>query len=1006
MQNERWQRVETLYHAALEREPTARRRFLVEACAGDESLRREVETLLAYDGKAASFIEVPAAAMLARDLADDSQFRRQISETLPAPTEVGRYRVLEPLGRGGMGEVHLALDTRLNRKVAIKLLPAEFTADAARVRRFEQEAQAVSALNHPNIVTVYEIGELDDWRYIVTEYVEGKTLRQLLADAPQSRLRLAQALDIAAQTASALQTAHEAGITHRDIKPENVMVRKDGLVKILDFGLAKVSRQANESPFAALERVSTQSGMVMGTVTYMSPEQARGEKVDSRTDIFSLGVILYEMLCGEKPFTGQTTSDVIVALLTKDPLPLRELTPEASVALESMVARCLEKEPEQRFQSAGDLGFALQALNSQTLFSATAKASALRRPLEQSETGDRSEERDIVLARLGGLAQRWFGRLLLASVAAVFLAALLLAAKHLGEAPVERLPVAFRFTLPENWHFREADAPTVSPNGRHIIFSASPAAVAADGNVARRALWLRNLDASEASILPGSEGGVAPFWSPDSRFVAFWANGRLQKIEPGGSSIPICETDEVYAGAWSQDGVILFSHTPLLQRVAATGGRAVSLEPFADGEIGQLNPRFLPDGKHFLYYSLNQDRQHDGLYIAALGVARQRKLLLKDAAAACYVAQGYLLFTKGEALMAQRFDLSRLEMEGEAMVIAEQVASPTLKPPDIPLSAFSASDNGILTWKVKSAATRGMQLTWFDRAGRQLGTLGEVGNYTNPALAPDEKYVAVGRADARSGRRDLWVMDILSNAGSRLTLDPADDFNPVWSPDGKFIYFTSTRQGRRHLYRKAVGGTGEALPILETIGDKSVEDISPDGKFLLYNFQPEGGAEPDLYLLPLSGAGAPAPLFTTEWREDQAQFSPDGRWLAYRASQPKNSAVYVRRVGSNGSRGGGEWQASENGGCQPRWRADGKELFYLNGNTLMAVEVKADANAVSFGTPTRLFKVNIEEEQRRNRYLVSKDGQRFLVVAVTEANGGSTIAVRANWLREEAPRTQ
>jgi serine/threonine protein kinase len=984
---ERWHQVETLYHEALEQDSGARAAFLSQACAGDEELLREVETLLSYDKRAKGFIERPAFELAAKAIAAETPAEELSEEAnqLPPPRQIGPYQLLSLLGKGGMGEVHLALDTRLNRKVAIKLLPAEFTADAERVRRFEQEARAISALNHPNIVTVYEIGETEGRHYIVTEYVEGETLRQRMESAPQHQMRLKEVLEIAAQVASALQSAHEAGIIHRDVKPENVMVRQSGLVKVLDFGLAKISQMQTKSQFP--ERVSTQTGIVLGTVTYMSPEQARGNKVDYRTDIFSLGVILYQMLVGRKPFEGPTTSDVIVALLTKDPVPLRELAPDVPAALQAIVSRCLEKQPEKRFQSAGDLGFALAALSApaQAVPETTAPPS-----IEVSKAASRW---------VSHLKQGWLGRILVAATAALFLAALALAVIHLQEQPEEKLAAAFTFTVPEGWKFRWFDAPAVSPDGKSIVFSAVPSSEQAGRTVS---LWMRSLDTNEAKILPGTEGGISPFWSPDGRFIAFWANGKLKKLETGGSPVTICETGPMLTGTWNRDGVILFTSGTsgrLLNRVAATGGRAVALQPFADGEVEQQSPRFLPDGRRFLYYSRNRDSKDDGLYVASLDSGANRKPVLKEREiiAASYVSPGYLLFIKGEMLMAQHFNLQRLELEGDPVLIAEQAASYTYYNPEAPFAAFSASENGVLTWKVKTIETPATQLTWFDRAGKRLGTLGETASYSGPALSPDEKRLVVGRWDPRAKSRDLWIMDLFGGAGSRLTFEPTDDLNPVWTPDGKWIIFTSGPQGKRRIYRKLVDGIGQMEPMLEVEGDQNVEDLSPDGRFLIFNsraFQQEG---PDLSLLSLTPERKVTSLLTTPTREDQALFSPDGRWVAYRSYESGDSEIYVRSFTPNGNGAVSKWRISE-GGSQPRWRGDGKELFYLRGNILMAVDVKTDGNAFSAGAPRRLFSVNIEPEERRNRYVVTKDGQRFLVITLTEATGGSTIAVRLNWM--------
>jgi eukaryotic-like serine/threonine-protein kinase len=974
--SERWKQIERLYHAALERETATRAAFLAEACAGDEELRREVVSLIAYDGHSASLIESPVLEVAAREwAAESSSFLSNPSAN--APSQIGAYRILSPLGRGGMGEVWLAYDTRLGRKAAIKLLPAEFTSRPEHVRRFEQEARAASALNHPNIVTIYEIGEIDNQRFIVTEYVDGETLRQRTAKAPQQRVRLSEALKVASQVAAALQSAHEAGITHRDIKPENVMARKDGLVKVLDFGLAKLIRGSREFDVEKIRHHTlpslTSPGIVMGTTSYMSPEQARGEKVDHRTDIFSLGVMLYEMLAGRRPFEGATASDVMAAALTSEPVPLVEIAPEVPINLWRIVRRCLEKEPERRFQSAGDLAFALEELKASSDFSLGVSAS--------TNSHARARIAAPILNRLGGRWRRWglaaaATALMLVTVAAVF---------QLRKQPEEKLAVSFTFSLPNNWEIRMA--PAVSPDGKYIVYSSAPVSAQGPNEVS---LWLRRLDSAEAKPLSGTEGGVVSFWSPDSRFVAFWSHMRLQKIDvAGGSAVTICETDVPPSGSWNRDGVILFSRKSRLSRVSATGGQPVALNPFADGEVGQDNPRFLPDGKHFLYLSRNRDRQNDGVYVASLDPGAQRKLVLKGAFSAAYVSTGHLLFTRENLLMAQRFDPERFEVSGEPVRIAEPAPSGRNFP------SFSTSENGVLAWKVPASDPDKTQLTWFDRTGKQLGTVGAPAMYSNPSFSPGEDRLVVGIAEPRTAMRDLWIVQPLLGDISRLTFDPGDDLNPRWTPDGKWIIFTSTQDGPRNIYRKPANGKGQAEPLLKSEEALNVEDISPDGRFLIFNCHPDQ-AETRLSLLSLQGERKRILFPTTQFREDSGRFSPNGRWIAYRSIEKGGSRIFVRGFPLVGGDADGKWQISDRSGNQPQWRGDGKELFFLDGNMLMAIDVNTEGASFSAGTLRPLFSVNIAHEERRNRYIASRDGQRFLVVLRAPTAVESTVAVQVN----------
>ncbi|HEY6400775.1 MAG TPA: protein kinase, partial [Blastocatellia bacterium] len=935
--SERWKQIERVYHQALERETSTRAAFLDEACAGDEELRREVVSLIAYDRSPASMIESPVLEVAAREWADESSSLLS-HPSANAPSQIGAYRIMSPLGRGGMGEVWLAYDTRLGRKVAIKLLPAEFTGRPERVRRFEQEARAASALNHPNIVTIYEIGEIDNRRFIVTEHIEGETLRQLMVKAPQLRIRLGEALKVASQIAAALQAAHDAGITHRDIKPENVMARKDGLVKVLDFGLAKlrVDREAEGwrdrgteglkggeierppvslSPSLSVPPPLTAAGVVMGTTSYMSPEQARGEKVDHRTDIFSLGVMLYEMLAGRRPFEGATAIDVMAATLTNEPAPLVEIVPELPIALWRIARRCLEKEPERRFQSAADLAFALEDLKDSPHSSQSVKAATSART--------QSRAANLLLSRL---SDGWRRRFLATVGPVLILAAFVVAAFYWLKRPEENLAVSFTFGLPDNWEFRWHDSPAVSPDGKYIVYSASPVSAQSRGEAP---LWLRRLDSAKAKPLPDTEGGFSPFWSPDSRFVAFWAKGRLRKIDvSSGGAVTICESGVSLPGSWNREGMILFSPDPMLSRVAAAGGQAVALKPFADGETRQFNPRFLPDGKHFLYSSQNMDRQYDGVYVASLDEGAQRKPVLMGVVSAVYVPTGHLLFTRENLLMAQRFDLKRLEVTGEPVPVAEQVASYT-SDKSIPFAAFSASqngENGVLAWKVKAADPDKTQLTWFDRSGERLGTMGESAMYSGPSFSPGEDRLVVSIADPVTQMRDLWIMRMPLGASSRLTFDPGDDLNPRWTPDGKWIIFTSTQNGPRNIYRKPADGRGGVELLLASDESLALEDISPDGRFLLFNHYP-GHQEPRLSLLSLNGERTRTPFPPSKFREDSGRFSPNGRWVAYRSHETGESRIFVRGLPLSGGDASGKWQISDRDGNQPQWRGDGRELF-------------------------------------------------------------------------------
>lgn len=967
---ERWQRVETLYHAALERDVETRYAFLAEV--SDSDLRREVVSLLKYDDP--GFIETPALELAAKEIADDTE--KEPAKDLPR--QIGPYNLLSLLGEGGMGEVYLALDTQLNRNVAIKLLPDEFTADSERSQRFQQEARAASALNSSNIVTVYAIGESEGQHYIVAEYIEGKTLREHIKDASPRVIKLKETIEIASSVAEALHTAHQAGIVHRDIKPENVMIRTDGMVKVLDFGLAKL---ANADGKLFQDGLSTQTGIVMGTVSYMSPEQARGQKVDHRADIFSLGVMLYEMLSGKKPFEGATPSDVMAAVLIREPESLEQVAPNVPSGLQRIVKRCLEKLPEKRFQSAGDLAFALQELS---LPSTPKLGASIALPL-------RKKAREVGTTFLHYLSLLPYKQIAMAIAAILFIAAMILSVRHLSEQPQENLAASFTIGLPDNWGFNRGGAPVVSPDGKYIVYRASPISAQDE---AEATIWLRRLDSAEAKPLPGTKGGVSPFWSPDSRFIAFWSKGRWQKIDVSGSSpTTICEAESAPRGSWNKDGLILLSTDPTLMQVSASGGQPAALKPFDEEETDQANPRFLPDGKHFFYLSMNKNSKNDGIYVASLDSGVKRKLILKGASVAEYVSPGYLLFARGNTLSIQPFDLDQFEVTGEPVRITEQLANYAQ---DYPFPTFSASENGVLAWKVGASEPDRTQLVWFDRTGKRLGVIGDTAAYSGPTFSPNEDRIAVGVVNPETKTRDLWIMQPILGTKSRFTFDPEEDMNPRWTADGKWIIFTSMHKGQRNLYRKLADGTGEIEPLLESKERLNLEDVSPDGRYLIFNFD-EGNMLPDLGILSLTGEKKRTTFVATGGRDDHAVFSPDGRWVAYRSFEANKSEVLVRRFAPDSSESQAKWQISNKGGSQPQWRADGKELFYIEGNTLMAVEINISGSSITAGTPKPLFSVNLEADEKRNRYLVTKDGQRFLVVLRADTAVETTIAVQTNW---------
>jgi serine/threonine protein kinase/Tol biopolymer transport system component len=876
-------------------------------------------------------------------------------------TRLGPYEILSPLGAGGMGEVYRARDTRLGRDVAVKVLPAGFSFDKDRLRRFEQEACAAGALNHPNILSIYDIGTHDGAPYVVSELLEGETLRKRLS---QPTLPQRRAIDYALQLAHGLAAAHEKGIVHRDLKPENIFITKDGRVKILDFGLAKlIQADGNESQSnIPTRRADTDPGVVMGTVGYMSPEQLRSQKIDHRSDIFALGAILYEMLSGRRAFHGDSPVDTMSAILREDPPDLSATNRNVSPALERLVDHCLVKDPDDRFHSARDLAFALEALSASAISSGETVTIA-------PSTGRKFSQRELI---------SW-------SLATLFLvAALALVIFALRRTPTNQGELS-RFLIypPEKTTFGGA-SDFISPDGRKLLFTV----IGTDGFPQ---LWIRWIDSLAAQPLPGTEVSTQGFWSPDSRFIAFFSKGKLRKIEATGGPVQtLADAQTNRGGTWNKEGVILFAPTFSggLYRVSAAGGEltAVTKLDVSRNESGHYWPQFLPDGHHFLFLARTAKKETTGIYLGSLDSPETRMLVQTDAGAR-FALPGYLLFLKERGLMAQPFDAQKLQLSGEPSLIAEQISYNEQNG----RSFFCASDNGVLVYRT---GIRGLsRLAWVDRTGRELGSLGQAADLFSASLSPDEKRVATVRADQSSGS-DIWLLDIARQSSSRLTFDPATDSNPVWAPDGSRVVFSSNRLGPFDLYWKQSSGAGNEELLLKSESAKFVTDWSSDGRFILYMVAGgiTGGA--DLWALSVSDNQKPIPVVKSTFDESQAQFSPDTHWIAYVSNESGTPQIYVQ----NFPPGDGKWMVSIDGGRQPRWRVDGKELFYygLEGK-FMAVPVKTDGNNFEAGTPNALFAARfvLGPPTAATSYSVTRDG-RFLINLPEELPATPAVVVQ-NW---------
>ena len=886
-------------------------------------------------------------------------------------TRLGAYEILGPLGAGGMGEVWRARDTRLNREVAIKTLPASFAADPDRLQRFAHEIRATSTLNHPNILTVYDTGHHQGAPFTVAELLDGEDLRAALANGA---LAPRQALDLARQIALGLAAAHERGIVHRDLKPENVFITGDGRVKILDFGLAKLRPRAHAEAATELasRRAITHPGTVMGTVGYMSPEQVRGEDVDHRSDLFSLGAILYEMLSGRRAFHSDSTPETMTAILKHDPPSLLETDTAMAPGVERIVRRCLEKKPERRFQTASDLGFALES---------TTPSSGSQNAMPRTPADER-ELRPVRRSRAAAIAAIVFGAALAASLP--------LAWAHWREAPAADVGRPIRLALPLPDH-TSLGTMAVSPDGRWLAFAGVTGG--------RAQLFLRGLDGLTSQPIAGTDGAALPFWSPDSRWIGFFAAGKLRKVEvSGGPVTTLCEAGTSGGGTWNRDGVVLFTTLGFgIMRVSSAGGEAALLMAYDRSQLewNYTAPSFLPDGQHFVFNISSARREVSGVYLGSLAGSLKRQLLNTQEAALLVTSarpeDASLIFAREGALIAQRFDLRQLALAGEPVAIADRVGrvANTFR------ANFSASSTGVLVYD-PSPRRQVKQFAWLDRRGQRLPAPGFEGGWSGVWLSPDETRVAVDRA-GDADVRDVWVHDIASGRTSRFTFDTADDVQPTWSPDGSRIAWGSNREGTFNLYEKAASGAGQDTMLLKTPLLKVPTDWSLDGRFIVfYLIDPK--TRRDVWVLPLTGDRTPFAFAQGPGNETGGRISPDGRWLAYSSDETGAWEIYVESFPA----GGGRQQVSAPGGVGPHWRRDGRELFYYaSDGKLMAMAVKGSTEpgaGFEAGPPTPLFEFHSGSGlQTVAPYSASADGQRFLVNLLADESKGEPLVAIVNW---------
>jgi eukaryotic-like serine/threonine-protein kinase len=875
--------------------------------------------------------------------------------SLESGARLGPYEILSPIGAGGMGEVYRACDKRLKRDVALKILPESFASDSERLARFQREAEVLASLNHPNIAQIYGIEESNGTRALVMELVEGEDLSQRIARGP---IPIDEALPIARQICEALEAAHEQGIIHRDLKPANIKLRPDGTVKVLDFGLAKLNESPSPvanpssmsmSPTITSPAMMTGVGVLLGTIAYMSPEQAKGKPADKRSDIWAFGCVLFEMLTGRRAFAGDEVSDVSASILARQPdwtLFPRELSP----VLATYIRRCLHKDRKDRIADVQTVRLALQG--------------AFESAPTQTQAPDARRTRKRLV---------WMTVVVLLTIALAL--SFVFARPSIPNASEMRVEITTPLT-DSPLHF------AISPDGNRLVFVAS-------GDGASR-LWVRALDATAAQPLAGTENAEYPFWSPDNRSIGFFAGGKLKRVDIGGGPPQaLADASAGRGGSWNRDGMILFAESnagPLL-RVSASGGEPSVLTRMGAGHTSHRFPQFLPDGRHFLFF-VQGSPEAQGIYFGSLDRGEPRRVEATDTAG-LWAPPGRLFSVKQGTLVAQAFDAERGTFTGDRITVADPVAFDGA----FNLGGFSVSPAGPIAYRAGGSQRR--LLTWFGRDGKPMGTAGELdeGAPQFPELSADGRRLADSRFVQSNS--DVWLTDLTRGGRTRFTFDAALDSISLWSPDGKWIAFRSNRKGAYDLYLKASTGAGDEELILQSTHNKAPLSWSADGRYLLYwDLDPKTNY--DLWILPMTGERKPSRWLSTPFAESNGQFSPDGRWVAYQSNESGSFEIYVQPFPAASAK----WQISTNGGTMPRWGSDGKELFFIGSDArLMAAAVTTSGAMLEAAPPVALFQTRIvggPGQVNKHQYAVGSDG-RFLIVEPAEASGTTPIMLILNW---------
>ncbi|MFY9529704.1 MAG: protein kinase [Candidatus Acidiferrales bacterium] len=882
---------------------------------------------------------------------------------------LGPYSIVEKIGAGGMGEVYRARDTRLNRMVAIKVLPTHL-ADRPELReRFDREARTIASLNHPHICTLHDIGHQDGTDYLVMEYLEGETLAARLAKGP---LPLDQVLQYAIEIADALDKAHRKGVTHRDLKPGNIMLTKSG-TKLLDFGLAKLKQgaapanvQLSELPTA--NDPLTAQGTMVGTLQYMAPEQLEGKEVDARTDIFAFGAVVYEMATGKRAFEGKSQASVIGAILKDDPPPISSLQPMTPPALDRVVKRCLAKDPDERCQNAKDLTDELKWIaegGSQIALTPVAAAKGIR-----------ALGRRALILSTGALS-------LVAAITGV-------AVWNLKPSPSPPpKPVSrFTITLPPSQRLaglESGPAVALSPDGTHLVY------VAAQGGTQQ--LYLRAMDSLEARPIPDTEGAINPFFSPDGQWVGFFADQKLKKVSvSGGAALTLGDATLPRGPSWSSHGMIAFAPTnvSVLQQVSDAGGTPQPLTRLEKGDVSQRWPEFLPGGKAVLFATGPSAINFTNAQVAvqSLGTGERRNLI-QGGTYPRYASSGHLLYTQGGSLMAVPFDPQRLAVTGAAVPVLEGV----LQSSSSGAAQYSLSATGSLVYVAGGVQAEQRRLVWVSRNGAEQPLAAPVHAYVNPRLSPDGRRVAVVIAEQET---QVWLYDLSRETLTRFTFEGNTNLNPAWTLDGKRIAFNSNKEGPRNVFWQLADGSGGLERLTTSEYPHVPSSWSPDGQLLAFiEVNPTTGL--DIWVLRLGDRKA-QPFLRTRFNETSPRFSPDGRWLAYISDESGRYEIYVQPYPGPG----GKWQISTEGGTEPVWNPNGRELFYRSGDKMMAVDI-ASQPSFAAGTPRMLFEGQYEPTPATTpNYDSPPDGQRFLMLKpVEQAQAAPTqMNVVLNWFEE------